>query len=335
VVTGLRAELCTVLSGFITAMISIPGGLKTVVYTDFLQAAILLCGFGCLTYSALDHSGGLAGLRAAVPAEHFSFMGVASFGGWKVVSLILTLVLGVIADPGRRLTMYSARAEASAKWGMVTAGGIVIVFSAVVGVVGMYAFKLNPRLPAADQALPWLVMNVLPPWLAAFVVVSIASAIFSSANGNAAAAGTFFVRHIFPLATGRYPKRPLVAVRRALACVFLLSTALALYTGTIVGFVVKFLPVTLSGLAVIIMLGRFWPRATWQGALAALIITPLVSLALMLIPGQAAFWSNPVIPATVVGLIAQIVVSALTPPNRRSFGEMVEAMKHERQAIEE
>ncbi|MBM3892715.1 MAG: hypothetical protein FJ388_26655, partial [Verrucomicrobia bacterium] len=28
VVTGLRAELCTVLSGFITAMISIPGGLK-------------------------------------------------------------------------------------------------------------------------------------------------------------------------------------------------------------------------------------------------------------------------------------------------------------------
>jgi len=178
-------------------------------------------------------------------------------------------------------------------------------------------------------------MNVLPPWLAAFVVVSIASAIFSSANGNAAAAGTFFVRHIFPLATGRYPKRPLVAVRRALACVFLLSTALALYTGTIVGFVVKFLPVTLSGLAVIIMLGRFWPRATWQGALAALIITPLVSLALMLIPGQAAFWSNPVIPATVVGLIAQIVVSALTPPNRRSFGEMVEAMKHERQAIEE
>jgi SSS family solute:Na+ symporter len=178
-------------------------------------------------------------------------------------------------------------------------------------------------------------MNVLPPWLAAFVVVSIASAIFSSANGNAAAAGTFFVRHIFPLVTGRYPKRTLVAVRRALACAFILSTALALYTGTIVGFVVKFLPMTLSGLAVIIMLGRFWPRSTWQGALAALITTPAVSLAVMLIPGQAEFWDNPIIPATVAGLVAQVVVSVLTPPNTRRFEDLVEAMKRERQAIEE
>jgi SSS family solute:Na+ symporter len=335
VVIGLRQEMCIVLSGFITAIITIPGGLKTVVYTDFLQAAILVCGFACLTHSALDQSGGLAGLRAAVPADYFSFLGVTSFGGWKVVSLILTLVLGVLADPSRRLTMYSAGGEKSAKWGMVTAGVIVVVFSVVVGVVGMYAFKLNPRLPAADQALPWLVMNVLPPWLAAFVVVSIASAIFSSANGNAAAAGTFFVRHIFPLVTGRYPKRTLVAVRRALACAFILSTALALYTGTIVGFVVKFLPMTLSGLAVIIMLGRFWPRSTWQGALAALITTPAVSLAVMLIPGQAEFWDNPIIPATVAGLIAQVVVSVLTPPNTRRFEDLVEAMKRERQAIEE
>jgi SSS family solute:Na+ symporter len=328
VVTGLRPEVCTVLSGFITAMISIPGGLKTVVYTDFLQAAILLCGFGCLMYSALDRSGGFNGLRQTVPADYFSFLGIRSFGAWKVVSLILTLCLGVLADPCRRLTMYSADSEKAAKWSMVTAGVIVIAFSASVGVVGMYAFHLNPKLPAADQTLPWLVMNVLPPWLAAFVVVSVASAIFSSANGNAAAAGTFFVRHIYPLVTGRFPQRPLVAVRRALACAFVLSTAIALHTGTIVGFVIKFLPVTLTGLAVVTMLGRFWPRATWQGALAALITAPIVSLTITSV-------DNPIIPASLAGLIVQVIVSLLTPPNQRSFDEMVEVMNNERKAIEE
>ena len=46
---------------------------------------------------------------------------------------------------------------------------------------------------------------------------------------------------------------------------------MALYTGNIVGFVVKFLPLTMSGLGVVILLGRFWPRANWRGALAALI----------------------------------------------------------------
>jgi SSS family solute:Na+ symporter len=251
-----------------------------------------------------------------------------------VVSLILVLALNPIADPGRRLTMFSARSEAGAKWSMVTSGLIVIVFSAAIGITGMYTFRLNPHLPVPDQALPWLVMNVLPPWLAAFVVVAVVSGMSSAANGNAAAAGTFFVRHIYPLVTGSYPKRSVVVARRALACAFVFSTVLALYTGSIVGFVVKFLPLTMSGLGVIILLGRFWKRATWQGALAALITTPAVSIVVMSIPAQAKLWGNPTIPAVLAGLTAQVVVSRFTAPAQRSFQEMAEAMKRERQAIE-
>src|SRR6185436_17814288 len=67
VVTGLPREVCMAISGAITALISIPGGLKTVVYTDCLQAFILLCGFACLTQMALLQSGGVAGLSAAMP----------------------------------------------------------------------------------------------------------------------------------------------------------------------------------------------------------------------------------------------------------------------------
>jgi SSS family solute:Na+ symporter len=333
-VTGLPHGICTVLAGFAKAIISIPGGLKAVVYTDVLQTLILFCGFAFLVHSALADAGGLEGLRQAVPADYFSFLGIASLGGWNVAGLIVVLGLNPIADPGRRLTMYSAHTEAGAKWSMVASGIIVMIFSVAIAITGMHTFRLNPHLPAADQTLPWLVMNVLPPWLAAFVVVSVVSGMSSSANGNAAAAGTFFVRHIYPLVTGRYPRRPVVVVRRALACAFLISTVLALYTGNIVGFVVKFLPLTMSGLGVTILLGRFWKRANWQGALAALITTPAVSLAVMFIPSQAKFWGNPTIPATVAGLIAQIVVSRLTPPAQRSFDQVAQAMKIERQSIE-
>ncbi|MDE3057888.1 MAG: sodium:solute symporter family protein [Bacteroidota bacterium] len=334
VVTGWDPKICAVLAGAVTAVISIPGGLKTVIYTDFLQATILLCGFSLLSYVALNDVGGLAGLRQSVPSEYFSFLGFRSYGGWKIASLIIVLMLNPIADPGRRLTMYSARSETGARWSMVTAGIIVMVFSVVVGIAGMYTFKLNPNLPSSDQALPWLVMNVLPAWLAAVVVVSVVSAIFSSANGNAAAAGTFFVRHIFPLLTQHYPKQPVVAVRRALAAAFVLSTALALYMGNIVEFVIKFLPLTMSGLAVIILMGRFWKRSTWQGALAALITTPSVSLALMTVPTGTKFWDNPVIPATLIGVIALIAVSLFTPANLHSFEGISETMRAERDSIE-
>lgn len=333
-VTKLPPALCVVLAGLIIATISIPGGLKTVVYTDFLQAIILLCGFGILVHLALAQSGGLAGLHQVVPASYFSFLGAASYGSWNVSSLILALVLSVVADPGRRLSMYAARTEWAAKWSMVTAGTVVIVFSVAVGIIGMFAFSLNPHLPSSDQALPWLITKVLTPWPAALVVVSVTSAIFSSANGNVAAAGTFYVRHIYPLVTGRYPERPLVSVRRAMACFFIIATAVALYTGSIVGFVAEFLPVTLSGLAIIILMGYFWKRATWQGALAALAVTPAVSLALMFGTGHSGVGTNPTIPAALAGALALIGVSMVTKRERRTFEEVAKNMAHERQSVE-
>lgn len=333
-VTGLPHSVCTVLAGFAKAVISIPGGLKAVVYTDVVQTLILFAGFAFLMHAALQGAGGLVGLQHAVPADYFSFLGFASLGGWNVLALLLVLTLNPIADPGRRLTMYSARTESGATWSMVASGAIVMLFSVAIGVTGMYTFHRNPHLKVPDEALPWLIMHELPPWLAAVVVVAVVSGMSSAANGCAAAAGTFFVRHIFPLVTGRSPKRPVVVVRRALACAFLLSTLLALYTGSIVGFVVKFLPLTMSGLGVVIILGRFWKRANWQGAVAALVATPLVSIAVSLSPSQTKFWGNPTIPAIVVGFLSQVIVSHCTQPPRRTFEEVAEAMTRERQAIE-
>jgi SSS family solute:Na+ symporter len=292
--TGMSNETCVIITGLIIASIAIPGGFKSVVYTDFVQALILVSGFVCVTWSALHHDGGLAGLRAKVPTEYFSFLGIKSYGGWEVAGLMLTLMFSVIADPGRRMSMFGAKSEGGARWSMFFAGVIVIGFSTLIGITGMYAFQLNPNLHGADtdRALLWLVMNVLPAWLAAFVVIAVASGIFSCANGNAMAISTFFVRHIYPLATGgKYPRRPLFAARVMLLCAFALCITVALHAGTIVDFVKKFLPVTMSGLAIIILVGRFWRRATWQGALTALIVTPLVSLTAMFFFPKAA-WNN-------------------------------------------
>lgn len=333
-VTPLPPHLCIVAAALITAGIALPGGLKSVVYTDFLQTTILLCGFAVLTYSALHHSGGWIGLQRSMPSSYFSFLGVASYGKWKVAGLVVALVVSAIADPGRRLSMYSARSEGGAKWAMMLAGTIVIVFSAAIGITGMYAFHLNPHLANPDESLIWLIMNVLPSWLAALVVVSVTSGIISCANWNAIAAGTFFVRHIYPLVTGRYPKRPLMAVRIALLTSFAVAAFVALHAGTIVGFVVKFLPITLSGLAIIILVGRFWRRGTWQGALAALVVTPIASLAIMFAPAQEGFLNNAIIP-TLVGIVAHVAVSLCTPPTSPSFAQVVEIMTRERRAVED
>jgi SSS family solute:Na+ symporter len=334
VVTGWSPELCLVLAGFIIALIVIPGGYRTVVYTDFFNAIILLCGFGVLLHSALMHAGGIHGLRSSVPPAYFTMLGYASFGGLKLAGLMVVLVLSDFADPGRRLAIYSSRSEAVARWSMIFAGATVVVFSGVIGIIGMYAFQMNPHLDTADQALPWLIIHVLPNWLAAIVVVSVTAAIISCANGNATAVSSFFVRHIYPLVTGRYPAKPVFAARTILVCALIVATTIAMHTASIVDFVVKFLPVTMSGLAVIILMGRFWKRANWQGALAALVVTPAVSLGVIFIPSWSAFWGYPAIPAVWAGVLAQIIVSSLTKPSAHSFTEIAETMSRERESIE-
>lgn len=328
-VTGFSQGQCVVAAGILTAAISLPGGFKSVAYTDFLQAMILLSGFAIVTYSALQNSGGLVGLRQTVPPSYFTFLGVGSYGGWNVLGLISALVLSVIADPNRRLSMYSAKTERGARVSMITAGSTVFVFSIVVAITGMYAFHLNPNLPLPDEALLWLVMHVLPSWLAAFVVVSIAAGIFSCATGDAMSIGSLFVRHIFPLVTRRLPGRPLLTARVALIFSFILSTVVAMHAGSIVSFVVEFLPITMSGLAIIILFGRFWPRSTWQGALVALIVTPAVSLAGMFLFPHS-LWNNAVILA-VPGAIGLVLVSLITPRPTKSFNEVAEAFSQERE----
>jgi solute:Na+ symporter, SSS family len=91
--------------------------------------------------------------------------------------------------------------------------------------------------------------------------------------------------------------------------------------------------VTMSGLAIIVLIGRFWRRGTWQGALAALAVTPSVSLATLLAPVKAGYLNNAVIPA-LAGVIAHILVSLLTPRTSPGFDEVVETMNRQRQAVE-
>jgi SSS family solute:Na+ symporter len=145
--------------------------------------------------------------------------------------------------------------------------------------------------------------------------------------------GTFFVRHIYPLATGgKYPARPLLVTHCVLVCAFTVSTVIALHAGSIVNFVKVFLPATMSGLAVIILLGRFWKRSTWQGAVAALVTTAGVSLSVLIFLPHT-FWNNAIIP-TAAGALAHVVVSAVTPPSTRGFAEVAAEMTAERQRIE-
>src|SRR2546425_5425709 len=57
-----------------TGVYTVAGGLAAVIYTDLVQTIILIIGAVVLTFIGMEHVGGWAGLRAALPHSYFFMM---------------------------------------------------------------------------------------------------------------------------------------------------------------------------------------------------------------------------------------------------------------------
>jgi SSS family solute:Na+ symporter len=335
VITGLTPKTGMMISSALLVVTALPGGLCTVAYANVLQSIFIFIGFIALMVTALNANGGLNGLYERVPAGYNSLFGHEVIGYKKVFNVFLALVASIIADPCRRQMLFSCKNERDAKLASVIGGSFTAAIAIPVVIAGMYAYVLNPSIPCQDQAMPWLVTQALPIWLAAMVVIAILSAVFSSGNANAASAGSYYLRHIHPVMfKGKYPKNQMRAIRLSMSVVFVVSTSLALCAGNIVDFVVTFLSVVVSGLSVVLVAGRFWRRATWQGAASAIVAGAAASAAVLLIPAQKAFWGEPAVPAVLAALIAHVTVSLLTKRPDFEFETIVEQMRKEREGLE-
>ena len=88
----------------------------------------------------------------------------------------------------------------------------------------------------------------------------------------------------------------------------------------------------MSGMFICTMLGRFWTRFNWQGAVAALAGGAGASIAVLVDSDWLAFWGNPCIPAVLTSLVASVVVTLLTPASSMSREQALEMITRERES---
>lgn len=156
--------LCLALvSGLYTAA----GGLAAVVYTDVLQALVLLigaCTVSYLSFAQLDFS--WASVVAATPPQKLSLMlplddpnlpwlgtlvgvPILGFYFWCTNQFIVQRVLG-------------ARSIAHARWGALFAGFLKLAVLYIMVLPGVMAGMFLPVLDNADAVFPMLVTKLLP-----------------------------------------------------------------------------------------------------------------------------------------------------------------------------
>ncbi len=197
------ALLLAVIAGLYTAA----GGLAAVVYTDVLQAVILLAGssvVAVLAFAQLDFS--WAQLVAQTPPSHLSLMlpladenlpwlgtlvgvPILGFYFWCTNQFIVQRVLG-------------ARSIAHARRGALFAGLLKLPVLFLMVLPGVMASVFMPGLEQGDQVFPALISTLLPPGLAGLVLAALVAALMSSIdstlNSAAALVTLDFVKPMWP-----------------------------------------------------------------------------------------------------------------------------------------
>jgi SSS family solute:Na+ symporter len=294
-IPGLGPELDFYVTCFILAIIAgvytAAGGLAAVVYTDVLQAIILLIGSGfiaVITFAQFDFSWAQA--TAQLPDGHLSLMrpmdseGLPWLGTLVGVPILGFYYWGLNQYIVQRI--LGARDLNNARWGAMLGGLLKLLPLFIMVLPGAFAFTLYPDLSSPDMVFPTLVTDLLPVGAVGLVLAGLIAAIMSTIDSTLNSASTLitidFVKPVWPDLSpsqvgtvGRYTTIILMLFAAVWAPQIREFPGLWSYIQSVLSYLVP--PVV-----AVFLLGVFWPRTNGSGAFATLVGGHVLSLAVFL-----------------------------------------------------
>ncbi len=176
-VTGWSVIPATLLGVAFSAVYVSLSGFRAVVRTDALQLVLMYGGFLILLPVALSHTGGIAGLWAALPASHRSWDGGL---GWQTVLVWYLIALQTMVEPTFYQRAFAARSPAVARTGVLVSVACWVVFDFLTTFSGLAARVLLPGLDDPVAAYPALAHLVLPSWVYAVFMVGLFATVMST-----------------------------------------------------------------------------------------------------------------------------------------------------------
>lgn len=180
-------------SGGVVGFYTVTGGLEAVTYTDAVQLVIMFGGAVVVAVLGIQQAGGLSTFisevqtrfpdhaRAFLPASHEEFP-------WPGVLLGLALVLSPAywcTNQAIIQRCLGAKTEWDGKASMVAAAFAKTLVPLLIVLPGFFALLMcREKLGNADQALPWVVRNLLPPGVSGLMFVAFIAALQSSISST-------------------------------------------------------------------------------------------------------------------------------------------------------
>lgn len=293
----------------VTGVYTIFGGLHAVMYTEAIQAFVLLIGSAVLLYFGLERVGGWNGMIAAIPAEKLNMFRPMSDPDFPWLGiLIASPIVGVwywCTDQHIVQRCLAARNEKEARRGTIFAAYLKLLPFFIFLIPGLIAYVLHQRgeliLPMGENgqtdynaAFPAMVQQIMPMGLRGLLAGGLLAALMASLASVYNACSTLFTMDIYQKMKPTASDKELVRVGRiATGVVVLLGMAWIPMMGKISSSLYNYLQSVQSYLAppiaAVFLLGVFFKRLNAKGAYTAMVagfIVGIIKLTLELFKGD-------------------------------------------------
>jgi SSS family transporter len=305
------------LFGGVTLGYTFIGGIRSVIWTDCIQAVIFIVAGLAGAFWLMDNTGPALLWETAMPEGRFEMIRLQPQGEgplawfndsqWLVTAMMfgfLSTVAALGTDQDMAQRLLSSKTSRLAKRSLIVSGFIALPVAALFLFLGvaLYAwFEANPdpafptrmvdglAVPDGDKAFSYFMTTAIPAWLKGLLLTGVLAAAMSSLDSAMAALSTSTVRDLLqplwkhPLSPARW-----LWVSRAFTVVFaailLLVAWLLQDSGTFLWLAFKITSLTYGSLLGVFLLGRFTRRGTDRGNITAMISgTAVASIGLWLI----------------------------------------------------
>lgn len=152
-ITGMDANLATVLSAVGILLLTVSGGMISVAYTDAVSALLMVGGFLLAIPMLIGKAGGWSEAMAAIPAERLT--GTGGLGVIAILGYMIPTISLLLGDQNMMQRFASAKSAEEAKksnLGLFAAEITVCVLIILMCTIGInYAFVVNHRGPSGEE----------------------------------------------------------------------------------------------------------------------------------------------------------------------------------------
>lgn len=309
---GISYETAAIFATVIFIVYVLFAGLYSVVWTDVIQAILLVALiYLLLPIKGIFDAGGWETIKNSIPATHFDW----NFDT-AIIGAMITNFAIVACNPPIWQRAFAAKTSGTAKKGMIVG---YCIYGATIFLCIFIAFaalvilpNLNEQFPSYDYTVPALVMTVLPKGLIGLTIAAMLAVSMSSGDSQLLCSMQHFTSDFMKVIKPNMTTKQELNCGR-IACLIAggIALVLALWMKSAYDLLMLVWGFYSSGMACPTVATLFWKKATKAGVVSGAFGGIIANIVWQYVLGSP-FGISAVIPGLSVSALLIVVVSLIT-----------------------